>query len=186
LEKKYEIWTKNSKITKSCMGPYGRSGHALPRVPDGETTAVWGNGKADRKAKQAALTGGQTSASLAAALFLCSLSEWNPWYTSQDRLGLRLKEKIFYQTDGGSVLMATVSYLSHWLPHLSNSSMKELTEDTLAQHLFYFNFIHMCIQCLGHFSPLPLAPPLPPLTPRYLAETILPLSLILLKREYKQ
>jgi hypothetical protein len=26
--------------------------------------------------------------------------------------------------------------------------------------LFYFYFIHMCIQCLGHFPPLPLAPSL--------------------------
>jgi hypothetical protein len=41
----------------------------------------------------------------------------------------------------------------------------------------------MCIQCVGHFSPLP---PFPSLTPRYLEDTILPLSLILLKREYKQ
>jgi hypothetical protein len=44
---------------------------------------------------------------------------------------------------------------------------------------FNFYFIRMCIQCLGHFSPLP---PAPSLTPHYLAETILPLSLILLKR----
>jgi hypothetical protein len=55
---------------------------------------------------------------------------------------------------------------------------------------FNFYFIHMCIQCLGHFSPLLptpyLIPPYPPLTPHYRAETILPLSLILLKREYKQ
>jgi hypothetical protein len=59
----------------------------------------------------------------------------------------------------------------------------------------YFNsyFIHMCMQCLGHFSPLPHAPslmppppPLSPLTRRYQAETIFPSSLILLKREYKQ
>jgi hypothetical protein len=33
---------------------------------------------------------------------------------------------------------------------------------------------------------LPLLPSLPPLTPLYQAEIILPLSLILLKREYKQ
>jgi hypothetical protein len=51
----------------------------------------------------------------------------------------------------------------------------------------------MCIQCLGHFSPLPRfllypssLPYPPPPTPRYQAETILPLSLVLLKREYKQ
>jgi hypothetical protein len=35
----------------------------------------------------------------------------------------------------------------------------------------------MCIQCLGHFSPI---------SPHYQAETILPLALILLKREYMQ
>jgi hypothetical protein len=46
-------------------------------------------------------------------------------------------------------------------------------------------FIHICIQCLGHFSPLPPTTSFP-LTPLYQAETILPLSLILLKREYKQ
>jgi hypothetical protein len=32
--------------------------------------------------------------------------------------------------------------------------------------LFFFNFIiHMCIQGLGHFSPLPPPPPLPPTLP---------------------
>jgi hypothetical protein len=36
----------------------------------------------------------------------------------------------------------------------------------------------MCIQCLGHFSPLPPAPSLTPPIPRYQAETILPLSLV--------
>jgi hypothetical protein len=41
----------------------------------GETTAVQRNQKADREGKQAALTGGQTSATLTAALFLCPLSE---------------------------------------------------------------------------------------------------------------
>jgi hypothetical protein len=42
-----------------------------------QMTAVQGNQKADREAKQAAFTG-QTSASLAAALFLCPLSKWAP------------------------------------------------------------------------------------------------------------
>jgi hypothetical protein len=56
--------------------------------------------------------------------------------------------------------------------------------------LFLISFIHMCIQCLGHFSPLHAAPSLSPTPslspppPHYQAETILPLSLILLKREY--
>jgi hypothetical protein len=34
--------------------------------------------------------------------------------------------------------------------------------------------------------PLPLAPSLSPLPPHFQAEIVLPLSLILLKREYKQ
>jgi hypothetical protein len=29
----------------------------------------------------------------------------------------------------------------------------------------YLFIIHMCIQCLGHFSPLPPPPPLPPTPP---------------------
>jgi hypothetical protein len=28
---------------------------------------------------------------------------------------------------------------------------------------FFFSFIHMCIQCLGHFSLLPPSPSLPPI-----------------------
>jgi hypothetical protein len=91
----------------------------------GERKTVQGNQKADSKVKRTALTGGWASPSLTAALFLCSLSEQ---YTSQNRLGLRMKEEIFYQMDGGSLLMATLPYLSHWLPHLSSSSMKELTQ----------------------------------------------------------
>jgi hypothetical protein len=76
-------------------------------------TAVWGNLKVDREAKQAAFTGRQSSASLAASLFSCPLSEWDPLYTSQHSLGLRLKKEIFYQMDGGSLLMAALPYLSH-------------------------------------------------------------------------
>jgi hypothetical protein len=30
---------------------------------------------------------------------------------------------------------------------------------------YFFSFIHMCIQCLGHFSPLPPAPSLTSLLP---------------------
>jgi hypothetical protein len=54
--------------------------------------------------------------------------------------------------------------------------------------LFIFSsFIHMCIQCLGDLFPRPPLPPsLPSNPPSYKAETILPLSPILLKREYKQ
>jgi hypothetical protein len=46
--------------------------------------------------------------------------------------------------------------------------------------LFFNSYVHTMF---GSF--LPPSPPPPP-CPRYQAETILPLSLILLKREYKQ
>jgi hypothetical protein len=47
---------------------------------------------------------------------------------------------------------------------------------------FFYSFIHMCIHCLGHFSPL--SPTLPP--PHFQTESVLSLSLILLKRRHKQ
>jgi hypothetical protein len=82
------------------------------------------------------------------------------------------------------------------VPHVNNPT--HYYEDSAKTPSFFFNFyffiIHMCIQCLGHFSTLPPHPPLPsilpspfpPPPPQYPAETILPLFLILLKREYKQ
>jgi hypothetical protein len=36
---------------------------------------------------------------------------------------------------------------------------------TSQQYLFFSFIIHMCIQGLGHFSPLPPPPPLPPTPP---------------------
>jgi hypothetical protein len=80
-----------------------------------------------------------------------------------------------------------------WLNISATSALIQLTASTPLSTSFFF-FIHMCIQGLGHFSPLPPPPPLPPTPlspsppppPQYPAETILPLSLILLKREYKQ
>jgi hypothetical protein len=60
----------------------------------------------------------------------------------------------------------------------------------LAFYCFYCFIIHMCIQGLGHFSPLPLPAPLPPTPPppsppppQYPAEIILPLSLTLLEEK---
>jgi hypothetical protein len=53
----------------------------------------------------------------------------------------------------------------------------------LPPRAFFFNsFIHMCINCLGHFSPLT---PAFPLSPYLQAETVLPSSLILLMRRHK-
>jgi hypothetical protein len=72
------------------------------------------------------------------------------------------------------------------LPLLTNPLYQLYTPQHPAIPFFSF-IIHMCIQSLGHFSPLPPPPPLPPTphppsppTPQYPAETILPLFLILL------
>jgi hypothetical protein len=57
-------------------------------------------------------------------------------------------------------------------------------------YLFIYLFYSYLHTMFGSFLPSSLTPsltlPLSPLPPGYLAETILPLSLILLKREYKQ
>jgi hypothetical protein len=65
--------------------------------------------------------------------------------------------------------------------------MRVLGNTTVNTHfrfkkIFYYSFIHMCIHCLVHFSPV--APPLPSL-PSLAAEPVLPLSLILLKRRHE-
>jgi hypothetical protein len=83
-------------------------------------------------------------------------------------------------------------------PSLGKCKSK-LYRDTVTQllkYLFIFKFLilFICAYIVWVISPpvplpSPLAPPAPsltPLTPHYQAETILPLSLILLKREYKQ
>jgi hypothetical protein len=47
-----------------------------------------------------------------------------------------------------------------------------------------YSFIHMCVHCLGHFSPLSPSPqPLP--SPNFQIGHVLPLSLILLKKRHK-
>jgi hypothetical protein len=58
---------------------------------------------------------------------------------------------------------------------------KTLSICLLYRIYYYYLFIHMCIHCLGHFSPLPFFP----LPPHFQEETVLPLSLILLKRRHK-
>jgi hypothetical protein len=56
---------------------------------------------------------------------------------------------------------------------------------------FYYSYVHTILGSFLHPAPTPSLTNLPasfffPSPPHYLAETILPLSLILLKREYKQ
>jgi hypothetical protein len=94
----------------------------------GKTTAVWGNWKADREAKWAALTRGQTSASLTAALFPCPLSKWDPWYTSQEQAWFENEGRSFLPGGCHHQSMAVLQFHSCLLPHLSSTSMKELNQ----------------------------------------------------------
>jgi hypothetical protein len=73
------------------------SRHTLLRAPEGGDDSCSGNQKADREAKWAAFPRGQTSVSLSAALFLCPLSEWDPWYTSQ--------KQAWFESEGGNFLL---------------------------------------------------------------------------------
>jgi hypothetical protein len=60
-----------------------------------------------------------------------------------------------------------------------------LTKLVLFYFYFYYSFIHMCIHCLGHITPLPPSPILSPSTSHFQAEPVLPLSQILLKKRHK-
>jgi hypothetical protein len=111
-------WAPKQVVVMYCLGHQ-----------NGEKTAVGGNLKADREDKKAALTRGQPSASLAAALSLCPLSKWDPRHNSQEQASfLRLKEEVSCHAGGGNLPMTVLQFQSHWLPHLSNSSMEELTQ----------------------------------------------------------
>jgi hypothetical protein len=96
----------------------------------------------------------------------------------------------------------SVHTFTHMLPPQSHCMVRHLYlpshpvfTGTMASHekllpwyhrtFIFFPFIHMHIKCLGHFSPTPPSPS-PFLPPHFQAESVLPLSLILLKREYKQ
>jgi hypothetical protein len=57
----------------------------------------------------------------------------------KNRLDSKVKEEIFYWMEGGSLLIATLPYLSHWVPHLSSEgphSGQTALETTLGQHFY--------------------------------------------------
>ena len=62
----------------------------------GDTTAAWGNCKADPEAKLAASKGTEESAALTAALFPIPLAEWDPNYSQH--------ESTCFKTENGSYL----------------------------------------------------------------------------------
>jgi hypothetical protein len=68
----------------------------------------------------------------------------------------------------------------------SNPLILSIEISILKTFSFFLNsFIHMCIHCLGHFSPLPHSLNFSPITPQFQAGCVLPLALVLLKKRDK-
>jgi hypothetical protein len=107
---------------------------------------------------------------------------------------LNLYFNIFMKTDYGYTLWIYILIQMHFCFLLWSDGK------LLSGELFFFNIVTLTLFYLwiklhtmfGSFLPLPPAPPLPPTPslllpiPRFQAENVLPLSLILLKRKYKQ
>jgi hypothetical protein len=85
---------------------------------------------------------GQTSASLTAVLFLCPLSEWDQWYTSQEQAWLKTERGSFLQggwwkfTNGHIVIpeLLAPAFVKqfHEGTHLGWTAL----ETTLTQHFY--------------------------------------------------
>jgi hypothetical protein len=71
----------------------------------------------------------------------------------KDALDMALKKHIILALD------------HQFIPDLRWFSWNSLQINPLLFFLFIYSFIHMCIHCLGHFSPLPPSPVLCPLSP---------------------
>jgi ribonuclease HI len=78
------IWTPKQVAITKCQGHQ-----------KGDETIAQGNGKAQREAKQVALTRVPAPAVLTAALFLCPLAEWDSWYTPQEWAWFKAEEGNF-------------------------------------------------------------------------------------------
>jgi hypothetical protein len=108
----------------------------------GKMTIVWGSQEADWEVKWTAFIGGQKSASLTAAFFLCPLSEWDPWYT--------LQEQALFENEGGRNLwgrcwkftyshIAIQEYLAPTFVkpfHEGTHSGQKALKTTLTQHFY--------------------------------------------------
>jgi hypothetical protein len=89
--------------------------------------------------------GGQTLASLTAALFLCPLSEWDPQYTSQ--------EQAWFETEGGNGHIAIPESLAPIIVnqfHEGTHSVRTALETTLAQHFYVPKLQYVRVQSVCH------------------------------------
>jgi hypothetical protein len=76
--------------------------------------------------------------------------------------------KILYWFQGFTSLSNCTwgSQIRNPCPKAHRSAVSGHSSSLLRPSFFFFSFIiHMCIQGLGHFSPLPPPPPLPPIPP---------------------
>jgi hypothetical protein len=82
------------------------------------------------------------SASLAAALFLCPLSEWDPWHTSQEQAWFETKRENFLPdgwwkfTDGYIAIPESLAPTFVKQFHEGTHSGQIALETTLAQHFY--------------------------------------------------
>jgi hypothetical protein len=92
----------------------------------GDATNARGNQKADKEAKQVALTRGPAPTVLRAAMFPCPLAEWDPQYTPQEKAWFKTEEGNFLPNgwwkfaDGHITIPESL--------HLSSSPMRELIQ----------------------------------------------------------
>jgi hypothetical protein len=98
--------------------------------------------KANAEAKQAALTEGQTSTSLTAALFPYPLSEWDPQYTPQWQVWFKIEEGNFLLGRWWKFADSCIAVSESLAPtfvkqfHEETHSGQTALETTLAQHFY--------------------------------------------------
>jgi hypothetical protein len=117
-----------------------------------------------------------------------SLLVW-PWNSIEPQV-LSISLCLLYSIGGASsILCSHQDVLCCSDPKHQSQMPWTNTSETMSQIIFTpfkNSFIHMCIHCLGHFSPMVPTPTISfPSPPCFQAETVLPLSLILLKRRHK-
>jgi hypothetical protein len=107
-----------------------------------EAAIALGNQKADKEAKQAALTRGPTPTVLMAALFPGPLAEWDPQYIPQEQVWFKTEERNFL-LDGwskfanGHVVLPeslTPTFVKQF--HEGTHSGQAALKTTLAQHFY--------------------------------------------------
>jgi hypothetical protein len=107
----------------------------------GDATIAWGNQKADREAKQVAVTRGPAPTVLTAALLPRPLAEWDPWYTPQEQAWFKtegnfLPDGWWKFADGHIAIPESLAPTFVKQFHEGTPSGQTALETTLAQHFY--------------------------------------------------